>query len=92
MDNQIIADPEKIDQFATALTFAWNDMHAELEKLGNALHVLNRTWDDDQFRDFQGHFAGAWQLLEEFATEVRAVAPHLSTDANHLRDYRGLTL
>ncbi len=92
MDNQIIADAEKIDHFSTALTLTSSDMHTELEQLGSALQVLGRTWDDDQFRDFQREFANAWQLLDQFAQEVRAVAPHLSQDANHLRDYRGLTL
>ena len=85
---EVHADPEKLKQFAKALTSSADQLQQISRGLSRALD--NSGWDDSERQRFEQDFKQTVKTLRDFTEKLKGqYAPALQRKAAALEQYRG---
>lgn len=85
---EVHADPEKLRQFARALTTSADQLQQIARRLSRALD--SSGWQDAERQKFEADFKQTVKTLDQFTEKLRGeYAPSLQKKAAALEQYRG---
>jgi uncharacterized protein YukE len=87
MSNQVVVDPEEIDNFISEIRAFLENLSDSSNRLNHSFVTLANSWQDRKKNEFEEQFHELLQVLKRFEDNSEEKIQHLNLLSQRAKDY-----
>lgn len=89
MSNQVVVNPEEIDNFISEIRFFLDSLSSSTNRLNHSFEVLANSWNDRKRNEFEEEYRELLQVLKKFENNSEEKIQYLNILSQRAKDYLG---